>query len=57
ASTNIGDAHEICDFDVVLNELDLNALEAKAQLETLESKLDDIKNMVEICMSSDKERA
>jgi len=53
ASVDIGDAHEISDFETVLDALNLNAIQTQSQLEELESKLDDIKKMVEICMSTD----
>jgi len=54
ASIDIGDTHEIGDFDSILNELNLKALPVQAQLERLASELDEIKNMVEICMGADK---
>jgi len=51
-SIHVGDAHEEVENEVVYKELNLNSDEVNGVLEKVESQLDDIKAMVEICMSS-----
>ncbi len=52
ASINIGNAHEKTDCTQAFEELNLNPIDGTILLEELESKLGEIKSMVEICMSS-----
>lgn len=52
ASINIGDAHEEIEREAVVKELNLNASEVAELLAKVENKLDDIKNMVKICINT-----
>ena len=55
ASINIGDTHENKDREQVFEVLNLNPLDGAILLEKLESELDDIKIMVDICMNTDRQ--
>jgi len=52
ASINIGDAHEGTEYEGIYKELDLNAEKVAGILDKVESQLEGIKSMVEICMST-----
>lgn len=55
ASINIGEAHERKENKQVFEELNISASDCAILLEKLESVLDEIRSMVEICMSTDEQ--
>ncbi|MFK5947172.1 MAG: HDOD domain-containing protein [Methylococcales bacterium] len=52
ASINIGDAHNETEYENIYQELNLNAIEVNGVFEKVESQLEDIKEMVKICMNT-----
>jgi len=52
ASINLGDSQYSVDCNQVFEELNIDAMVAKNALDKLENELDEIKSMVEICLTS-----
>jgi len=52
ASINLGDSQYSVDCNQVFEELNIDAMVAKSALDKLENELDEIKSMVEICLTS-----
>jgi len=52
ASINLGDSQYSVDCNQVFEELNIDAMVAKNALDNLENELDEIKSMVEICLTS-----